>query len=415
MFNERQLLGLELICREIAGEPDGRLKGALATNLSDLLRYQNMLCRYDTAALKSLDIFSVHGFPVGLVECESNLLGIPNGEGRTNIGSGGWSNIVEKFTKAKRYCESPFEVMYEDKRKREIQVVGEWIGSRREGHPLRRVSLACRNSMEANLARSSLDGVFTDPPYYSNVQYAELMDFCYVWLRRLVGTTERAFAGPSTRSKDELTVNATMDRGLAHYTEGLSAVFAKMAGALKPGSPFVFTFHHNVLEAYFPIAVALLDARLVCSASLPCPAEMGASIHINRTGSSIVDTVFVCRSTGRVPRRIIVSTASAVADLVREDLVQLGAGGVNPTQGDARCIAHGHLIRLAVWSLRANWNKELATDAKLALVGGAIQALGGLREVESALSCEGVRLPRRRLMVSEEMAPYGHTNDEIPF
>mgnify|MGYP001769414628 CR=1 FL=1 len=29
---------------------------------------------------------------------------------------------------------------------------------------------------------------------------------------------------------------------------------------------------------------------------------MGASIHINGTGSSIIDTVFVCRSTGLYPR-----------------------------------------------------------------------------------------------------------------
>jgi putative DNA methylase len=68
-----------------------------------------MLCRYDTWALKSLDIFSVHGFPVGLVQCESNLLGIPNGNG-VNVGSGGWANIIEKYTKAKRYCSAPFEV-----------------------------------------------------------------------------------------------------------------------------------------------------------------------------------------------------------------------------------------------------------------------------------------------------------------
>ena len=45
--------------------PNARVHNALATNLSDLLRYQNMLCRYDTTAFKSLDIFSVHGFPVG--------------------------------------------------------------------------------------------------------------------------------------------------------------------------------------------------------------------------------------------------------------------------------------------------------------------------------------------------------------
>ena len=73
-----QLLGLELSCRAISRCTDARVRNALATNLSDLLRYQNMLCRYDTMALKSLDIFSVHGFPVGLVQCESNFLGIIN-------------------------------------------------------------------------------------------------------------------------------------------------------------------------------------------------------------------------------------------------------------------------------------------------------------------------------------------------
>ena len=109
LFNPRQLLGLELSCRLIAEVEDSRIRHALATNLSDLLRYQNMLCRYDTMALKALDIFSVHGFPVGLVQCESNFTGIVNGFG-TNVGSGGWTNIVDKYAKAKRYCDSPYEV-----------------------------------------------------------------------------------------------------------------------------------------------------------------------------------------------------------------------------------------------------------------------------------------------------------------
>src|SRR5882672_8363318 len=105
MFNTRQLLGLELACRLISRQKDTRIADALATNLSDLLRYQNMLCRYDTMALKSLDIFSVHGFPVGLVQCESNLLGIVDRSKGTNIGSGGWTNIIEKYAKAKTYCD----------------------------------------------------------------------------------------------------------------------------------------------------------------------------------------------------------------------------------------------------------------------------------------------------------------------
>ena len=117
MFNHRQLLSLEISCRLINRQPDQKIKNALATNLSDLLRYQNMLCRYDTMALKSLDIFSVHGFPVGLVQCESNFLGIINSQKGMNVGSGGWSNIIDKFSKGKAYCDAPFEIAHQGERK----------------------------------------------------------------------------------------------------------------------------------------------------------------------------------------------------------------------------------------------------------------------------------------------------------
>src|SRR5205814_1432493 len=100
----------------IAAVKDERVRESLATNLSDLLRYQNMLCRYDTMALKSLDVFSVHGFPVGLIQCESNLLGIVGRKGAP-VGSGGWLNIVEKFAKAKRYCVQAFEIRQEGRHK----------------------------------------------------------------------------------------------------------------------------------------------------------------------------------------------------------------------------------------------------------------------------------------------------------
>ncbi len=93
-------------------KPDDRVRNALATNLSDLLRYQNMLCRYDKRALKSLDIFSIHGFPVGLIQCESNFFGIMAPGRAMCVGSGGWANIIEKFKKAKSYCDHPFEVRF---------------------------------------------------------------------------------------------------------------------------------------------------------------------------------------------------------------------------------------------------------------------------------------------------------------
>ena len=252
MFNPRQLLGLELSCRLISEIDDDRIRHALATNLSDLLRYQNMLCRYDTMALKSLDIFSIHGFPVGLVQCESNLLGIVNATG-ANVGSGGWSNILTKYVRAKDYCDAPYEVRHRGLRKIRIPIEGERIAERVNGAS-RRVAIHCGSATESALPANSLDAVFTDPPYFGNVQYGELMDFCYVWLRRLIGKDAKGFAYLSARSPDELTGNVTQERDLEHFTEGLSEVYSRMADAMKPGAPLVFTYHHNKLDAYCAVA-----------------------------------------------------------------------------------------------------------------------------------------------------------------
>jgi putative DNA methylase len=380
MFNGRQLLGLELSCRLIENVADERVRHALATNLSDLLRYQNMLCRYDTWALKSLDIFSVHGFPVGLVQCESNLLGIINGHG-TNVGSGGWTNIVDKYAKAKRYCHAPFEVRQQGSRNVQVPVPGEWIGERLNGRRRREVSLHCADATAVQLAPNSLDAVFTDPPYFGNVQYGELMDFCYVWLRRLVGTEAEGFDRPSTRAVEELTGNVTRSRGLIHFTEGLARVYSRMAEALKPGAPLAFTYHHNKLEAYFAVGVAILDSGLTCSASLPCPAEMGGSIHIHGTTSSIIDTVFVCRDQGKAPRRWLFQSAEELAAIVARDLAQLSEAGRNPTRGDTRCIIFGHLTRMAVWNLRKNWDHALPTKEKLERFAQAVTKLADPEEL----------------------------------
>ena len=380
LFNERQLLGLELSCHLIATNTNERVRQALATNLSDLLRYQNMLCRYDAMALKSLDIFSVHGFPVGLVQCESNMIGIINGSGAP-VGSGGWKNIIEKYTKAKKYCDMPFETRQVNGRKVILPIKGEWIGEQQNGGPKRKIAIKCISSTRAEIPDQSLDAVFTDPPYFGNVQYAELMDFCYVWLRRLVGNGPDGFDQESTRSKDELTGNETQKRGIEHFTLGLSSVYQRMARALKPGAPLAFTFHHNKMEAYHAVGVAILDAGLVCSATLPCPAEMGGSIHIHGTGSSIIDTVFVCRAHGTLNRKHLFQTSAELVELVRGEIEQLTAAGMTPTAGDIRCIVYGHFTRMGVWNLRTNWDPAVPIAKRLKIFTHAVPHMGNLQDI----------------------------------
>jgi putative DNA methylase len=380
LFNPRQLLGLDTLATAITNVQNSSVRDALFTVFSDTLRYQNMLCRYDTYALKILDIFSVHGFPVGLVQCENSLLGVPK------VGSGGFRHFVTKYDRAKAYCEKPFEVS-PGPPKRTIDVPGEGINARlvtdfpKKEDP-KSAYLQAISADTLDLPLASLDAILTDPPYFANVQYAELMDFCYVWLRKHLADTVPDFKSATTRAQAELTVNQTEGRDIGHFTDGLSRAFMNCTRFLKPGGPFAFTYHHNEIEAYLPIAVALLDSGLVCTVALPCPAEMQASIHISGTRSSVMDTVFVCRATGIVRANEFQPAKGTVMRMLASDLENLRRAGLTPSLGDTRCLLFGHLTRLVVWQLRPTWKHNVMVTTKLDRVKLALQQIHPLDLLE---------------------------------
>jgi adenine-specific DNA methylase len=378
MFNERQLLGLGLLLRRIREVESREVRYALLTVFSDFLRYQNMLCRYDTYALKCQDIFSVHGFPVGLVQCENNLLGIPK------VGSGSFRHFVEKYLRAKNYCIAPFETEFRGKQKRIVPVPGEHIGAdlvtKFPGGDKRQAWIQAAPAERAKLPASSLAGVFTDPPYFDNVQYAELMDFCFAWLRLGLKDEFREFAPSTTRNGQELTGNTTMGRGLEHFTGGLSQVFCHYAAALKPGAPFVFTYHHNNPEVYLPLVVAILDAGLTCTAALPAAAEMNASLHIAGTVSSSLDSVFVCRREGTQPM------TGEIRSLLDHDLALMRKAGVKLRDGDVRCLAAGHIARRAVLRLHPSWDGTLPLQKRMVVAAACLRDIIAETDVESLVT-----------------------------
>jgi adenine-specific DNA methylase len=358
MFNARQLFGLGTLLREIVRVENCAVRHALLTVFSDFLRYQNSLCRYDTYALKCQDVFSVHGFPVGLVQCENAILGIPK------VGSGSYRHFIEKYVRAKEYCLRPFESFHRGNVKVTKYIDGERISARLvESLPdpeQREAQITAAPADSIDLPANYLDGVFTDPPYYNAVQYAELMDFCYAWLKIGLAAEFEAFQRQSTRHEQELTGNATAGRDMAHFAAGLSAVFRRYAASLKPNAPFVFTYHHNDPRAYAPLVVAILDAELVCTATLAAPAEMGASLHIAGTGSSVLDSIFVCRRTQQLDDKVI-----SIDDALARDIAALTDGGVRITDGDIRCLRSGHVARVAVRLLHPLWQDELDIEMKL--------------------------------------------------
>ena len=143
-------------------------------------------------------------------------------------------------------------------RKIQVPIDGEWIGERLNGRQPQRHDPTAPARPASSLPAASLDAVFTDPPYFGNVQYGELMDFCYVWLRRLVGHEAEGFDRESSRGPSELTVNETQGRDL-NISPRPAAVYATWRGP-EARRPLAFTYHHNKLEAYQAIGVAILDA-----------------------------------------------------------------------------------------------------------------------------------------------------------
>jgi adenine-specific DNA methylase len=399
MFGDRQLLGLGLLLRRIRKVREASYRDALFTVFSDFLRYQNMLCRYDTYALKCQDIFSVHGFPVGLVQCENNLLGIPR------VGSGSFRHFVSKYAKAKDYCTAPFETLNSEGGKRLVYVRGESIGARLvDVFPRgseRAAYLQPLPATEAKLPHAALDGVFTDPPYFDNVQYAELMDFCFAWLRLGLRRTFPEFRKETTRAAGELTGNVTLGRGLEHFTEGLSAVFRHYAAALKPGAPLVFTYHHNAASAYVPLVVAILDAGLDCTATLPAAAEMSASLHIARTGSSVLDSVFVCRAT-RV-RKHSVSPRARVEAWLSGDAEEMQLAGLRLSRGDLRCLGAGHTARLAINTLASGWDSSAVLPERMRGAERCLDAIARDVDVEALIE-RLLEAPRPRRTMKHETA-----------
>jgi hypothetical protein len=294
--------------------------------------------------------------------------------------SGSFRHFVEKYIRAKEYCRAPFETLNGAGPKRTLYVRGESIEahltSRFPRQRRREAYLRATPATEPKLAPDSLDGVFTDPPYFDNVQYAELMDFCHAWLRLGLHKEFREFEPRTTRSGSELTGNVTLGRGIEHFAEGLSAVFQHYAKALKPHAPFVFTYHHNDPAAYVPVIVAILDSGLTCTATLPVAAEMSASLHISGTGSSVLDSVFVCRlAAARGARAARGNATEALLAALVEDASKMRGAGLVLTRGDLRCLAAGHLARLAIGRLIARWNASAPLHDRMALAESALAAI----------------------------------------
>lgn len=373
LFSTRQRLALGVLGREIRAILDARLRSALATVLSDMVRYNCELCRYDSWALKCRDAFAIHSFVVPLAYCEVNALG------SSEVGTGGFRQVLRRYLRAKEYGEHPYDMYPGDtdngparQYAAEENVIAEVMNAPEETFGQgRKIWLGIHSGEHLTLPPASVDAVVTDPPYFDFVQYGDLLEVHGAWLRAVLPEADLNAAALA----HELTVKpGAPGRGPERFAEGLSLTFRNAAIALINTGLFAFTYHHSRREAYVPLVVALLDADLTCTAVLPYVAEMVGSLHIRGRKASSVDSLFLCR---KVPPAV-----PPVMQSIEEDLEAIRRSGHAPTPTDFACVSFGRGVAAAVDNLRAEWDAAAPITQRLQAAGAAFAAV--LEEVAAA-------------------------------
>lgn len=345
MFNERQLLCLNLLIEGISQTPDRRTRELLFTALSNSLQYNNMFCVYNPAGRKSEGLFNYHAYIPRKTAVEGNVWG-------TSYGRGTFRSYFQLLRKARQYCDQPFEKRITADGLEEVSIAGERVAGRlAQGFDeLVRgdadVLLSCGSSEVLQLPDGSVDAVITDPPYFDNVMYSELADFYYVWLRVLVGQGNEEFRSPLTPKAAEIIKNPGHGKDERFFLEGLTRVFAECRRVLKSEGTMVFTFHHREVAAWSAVLAAVLRAGFAITAVYPIHAETPVSMHIKGRDSIQYDAVIVCRQ-----RRsgLSVTWRELEERIIREarlDLEDLGRAGRELSPADRRVVVLGKGLQL---------------------------------------------------------------------
>jgi adenine-specific DNA methylase len=188
--------------------------------------------------------------------------------------------------------------------------------------------------------------ICVDPPYYNNVQYAELSNFFYVWLKRalkdwpglahlftepLAETNREAVANAARwqreaeteRSAWQARVDAAFarlrangakvaeakrrareeagpepasakDRADLFYENKMAAVFARGRKLLHPAGRMVVMFNHKQTWAWRSLGMALIRAGFEVRSSVPIHTEAESSLNIRGLDAARSTVLLLC-------------------------------------------------------------------------------------------------------------------------
>mgnify|MGYP000846395345 CR=1 FL=1 len=210
--------------------------------------------------------------------------------------------------------------------------------------------------------------IATDPPYYNAVPYADLSDFFFVWLRRMLfKCLPDNFAPPLTPKKLEICEMAGWDpiryseKNGAWFEKRMSEAMTEARRVAAPNSLGVVVFAHKTTSGWEAQLQAMIQAGWIFTGSWPIDTERSGRLRAHDSAALASSIHLVCR-----PRE------DPSGD-VREDDV-----------GDWREVLSELPQRIHNWLPRLAQEGVVGADAIFSCLGPALEIYSRYSRVEKA-------------------------------
>ncbi len=162
----------------------------------------------------------------------------------------------------------------------------------------------------SSIPDKSVPCVVTDPPYSGNVMYAELSDYFYVWMKRLLGDVyPELFESTLTDKDKEAVANAARFKDFdssaklaeQDYEAKMLNAFKEIHRVLRDDGVLTVMFTHKSNDAWNALGRSLIEAGFEITATWPIKTESEHSLHQAGKIAASSTIILVCRKRSMVP------------------------------------------------------------------------------------------------------------------
>ena len=161
------------------------------------------------------------------------------------------------------------------------------------------------DATDSPLASESSDIWFTDPPYYDAVPYADLSDFFFVWLKRILRGDQLLRDpfdpnNPLTPKTQEAVQDESKEvngyrKGRSFFETTMTRAFKEGRRILKNDGVGCVVFAHKTTEGWEALLTGMIQGGWVITASWPIATEMRSRLRARDSAALATSVHLVCR------------------------------------------------------------------------------------------------------------------------